>query len=354
MGNHARKLESPTKGRSPVQRRRLIGVAGSLAAGVATPTDSGPPERGRLGMSDVNRLRQPITQLIAIDGQQGGNGLPLIASQHAQRLLEAMENLVVSSRVENAAYTLAGEYLALAGWFAIDSEDLLSATKYLDQALRIASISGDQMLQAQIWNYMVMRARQAGAHNEAYAVARTGLRSGIARRNPKIAALFHARVANAHAVRGERALSARSLARANEALSRSENTSAATTPAWLAFVTESELAGLSAIAYNDLGCHHQAEEVARHALSQVAQPATRNRIHEILHIVDARLGLADAKQAAAEATQALEIAAQLRDGLKRGRIAGRLSQIRQKLATSPQQDALTWVEQYDHSLEVTA
>lgn len=299
-------------------------------------------------MSDIDRLRQPLVHLIAIDGQQGGVGLPAVAARHARSLLSAIEQFEVSIRVETAAYLLAGEYLALAGWFAVDSDDLPTAADYLNQALRAASIAGDPMLQAQIWNYMAMRARQAGAYTEAHAVARAGLHSGAARRNPKAAALFHARVAHGHAVRGERGPAERSLSRARDALSRADRS--VSTPPWLAFVTESELAGLSAMAYNVLGRYQQAEDAARQALSLAPPQATRNRIHEMLDIANARLGLEDTSQATAEAREALTLASQLRDGLKQGRIAGRLRTMRERLARRPQQAARIWIEAYDEAV----
>ncbi|MBN1172310.1 MAG: hypothetical protein JXA67_09050 [Micromonosporaceae bacterium] len=352
IDDRTRRLEVPMKGPCPVERRRLIGITGGLAAGVALPAVPALPERGRLGMSDIDRLRQPLARLVTIDGQQGGVDLHAVAARYARSMLDAMEQLEVSTRVEAAAYTLAGEYLALAGWFAVDADDLPVAADYLNQALRAASIAGDPMLQAQIWNYMVMRARQAGASTEAHAVARAGLHSGAARRNPRVAALFHARVAHSHAVRGERGLAERSLARASDALLRVDES--APTPPWLAFVNESELAGLSAMAYNALGRHQQAESAARQALHLAPQTGTRNQIHDILHIVDARLGLTDTTLATTEAGNALALASQLRDGVRRGRIAGRLRSVRERLTHCPQQAAHAWIETYDETLAVAA
>jgi tetratricopeptide (TPR) repeat protein len=345
--DRARRLEAPGKGAPPVQRRRLFGIAGGLAAGVTIPTL---PNHGRLGMSDVERLRQPLVSLVATDGRQGGVALPDIAAAQARDIFDAVEQLEVSTRVEMAAYTLAGEYLALAGWFAIDADDLLAASDYLNQALRAASIAGDPMLQAQIWNYMAMRARQAGAYTEAHAAARAGLHSNASRRNPKVAALFHSRVAHGHAFRSERGLAERSLGRARDAFARTD--AATDTPPWLLFVTEAEIHGLSAMAYNKLGRHEQAEVSARQALRLVPQEQLRNRVHEILEVADARLGLTDAGQAAAEASTALTLATQIRSGVTSGRIASRLRRVRAELSRYPQQAAREWIESYDQALVV--
>ena len=211
-GQPARTLSTAREG-AAMDRREVLGIVGGVVITIAVPSL---PARGRLGMTDVARLRTPLAELIAVDDRLGGVALASVASDQAQRILAALERCDMSSRVQTAMYALAGEYLATAGWFSIDADDLAAAGDFLDQALRAASIARDPLLQAQIWNSMAMRARQTRAYTEAHAVARAGLESSAARRNPKVAALFHARVAHGHAFRGEYGLATRSLGNAGD------------------------------------------------------------------------------------------------------------------------------------------
>jgi hypothetical protein len=345
-GRHrVRTLEAAREG-EPVDRREVLGIAGGAVISIVIP---GLPSRGRLGMSDVDRLRAPLTELIAIDDRLGGVALANVASEQAQRIMGSVERYELSTRVENAAYALAGEYLAAAGWFSIDADELDFAGGFLDQALRTASIARDPLLQAQIWNCMAMRARQAGAYTEAHAVAKAGLNSTAARRNPKVAALFHARLAHGHAFRGEYGSAERSLGRARAALSRARDDTP--TPPWLVFFDDAELDGLTAIAYNAVGWHDRAEDFAQRYPDVLSRTRPRNRAHVLLHLAEARLGNHEVEQAAQDATSALDLAGQMRDGLRKGPVAGRLGVLRRRFDRwSHVPAARDWIDAYDTAL----
>jgi tetratricopeptide (TPR) repeat protein len=326
-----------------VERREVLGIAGGVVINIVVPPL---PQRGRLGLSDVNRLRQPLAQLIAIDDQVGGVALAAVASRQARRVLDAVERYELSTRVETAMYALAGEYLAAAGWFSVDAEEFDMASELLDQALRAASIARDPLVQAQIWNYMAMCAREARAYTEAHAVAKAGLHSTAARQNPKISALFHARVAHGHAFRGEYGLADRSLSRAHRALERANDTTV--TPPWLTFVNEAQLNALSAIAYNALGRHDRAEKFAEQDLDLLPETYVRNRTHGTLHLAEARLGRRQIEHAAHDAFTALDLASELRGGLQTGRVATRLRTVRRRFERwSSVPAARDWIGAYD-------
>jgi tetratricopeptide (TPR) repeat protein len=243
-------------------------------------------------------------------------------------------------------YALAGEYLATAGWFFVDADEPDAADGYLNQALRAASMAREPLLQAQIWNHMAMRARHIHAYAEAYAVAKAGLRSTAARNNPKVRALFHARVAQGHAFRGEYGLTKRSLDSARQALNQAAET--APTPPWLAFVDEPEINALSTIAFRALGRYGEAETFAVHDLAALPPTYTRNRVHGWLHLAEARLGRREIEQAAVDATSALELTVQIHGGLHTGRIAGRLRSLHRRLTQWPTVPAARdWCDAYD-------
>lgn len=336
----------PSNEDDPMNRRNVIGIAAGVIISIHVP---GLPASGRLGMSDVARLRDPLNELFSIDDRLGGVALASATARQGRRVLEAVENHAVSLRVGDALYALAGEYLATAGWFAVDAGALTTASEYLDHALRLAALAGDYDLQAQVWNYQAMRTRHGRKYREVDQIARVGLNSPAARRNPKIAALFHARRAHSHAFQGERALAERSLGRAHEMYDRV--TPDTPTPPWLAFVDRAQLHALTSIAHNALGRYRTAADAAIEDLRLLPGSYRRNRVHGRLHFVDALLGAREPQQAAAEATSALTDAARLYAALRAGRVAARLKQVRRRLSLWPDvHDAQDWINRYDAAI----
>jgi hypothetical protein len=144
-----------------------------------------------------------------------------------------------------------------AGWFAVDADDLALAGQVLPEALKLAALAGDNLLTAQVWNYMAMRARQAGEGGEIHQISRTALRSTAARQHPRAAALFHCRAAYGRAWRGERRQALRSLQRAHDALG---NASEEDVPTWLGFVNRAQLFAQEALVHSVLGQWNEAVE----------------------------------------------------------------------------------------------
>jgi tetratricopeptide (TPR) repeat protein len=326
------------------RRNVLLGIIGGVVISIQVPAL---PKRGRLGMSDVERLRGPLGELFSYDDRVGGVALADAAVHQADLVLAATEKYETSVLVGDAMYGLAGEYLAAAGWFAVDAGELTTANSYLDRALRLATLAGDHSLQAQVWNYLAMRARQARAYHEARHIARAGLASPAARNNPRVAALFHARVAHSHAWAGDKRLADRAMGRAWEALGRV--TADTPTPVWSAFVDEAQLWALHAIGANAVGDYTAAAKAATEDLRLLPSAYVRNRVHGRLHLVDALLGAREPEQAAREATTALEHASALNGALHTGRVAARLRHTRRRLAAWPEV-ASGWVHRYDAAI----
>lgn len=303
-----RMLRTP-RGGAGVDRRHFLITAGTSALAINLPDLS---DRARLGMSDVERLREPLNVLAGLDDRHGGRDLAPAAAAVVSRIETALERCPMSERVQRSLYALAGEYLASAGWYAIDAHDITAASRYLDHALRVASIGRDAMLQAQIWNAMAWRADQAGNHAEVVAIAQTALTSAASRRNPKIAALWHGWVAQGHAWRGHRSLAKRSLGRAHDSLTRTGDTTP--TPPWLAFLDHAEIDSQACYSYLLLGDYSSAGTSAYLALRATPPSFTRNAASRTLMLASAYLGQRDVEAAASAAHTALDLAGDLRSG----------------------------------------
>lgn len=292
-----------------VNRRRFFVVVGAGAVALTLPDFT---RRSRLGMSDVAALRAPLRELLALDDQFGGSTLAPAAAGIAQHIERSLETCEASAQVSRSLYTVAGEYLGAAGWFAIDADDLPAAAGYLDHALRNASISRDGDLQAHIWNGMAWRARQAGSRAECLAIAQTALASTASRRNPKVAAVWHGWIARGHAWRGNRALAARSISHAHAALDRADATAASAT--WLTFLDHGEIDSQAAFSHLVLGDFAAAEATASAAIAAAPTTHPRNRISRQLMLAHAYLGQREIERAADIADTVLDNTGNLRSG----------------------------------------
>ncbi|WP_412538587.1 hypothetical protein R8Z50_22365 [Longispora sp. K20-0274] len=338
------RLEGP-RGEDIMERRELLGVAGGIAVSLMIPAL---PKRGRLGLSDVERLRKPLEDLLAIDERIGGVRLAEAAARQAQRIADAINRYDLADRVERACYSLRGEYLATAGWLAVDADDLDTAGDYLSEALEAASISGDPLLQAQVYNYMAMRSRQLRKYPDAHAIAKAGLKGAASRANPRVNALFHLRVAHGHGLRGEQGLARRSLQRAEDAFGRINPLTPV--PAWLAFVDRQQVLALTAMTFNSLGDYTAARGHAQSNFDQIPTTRIRGRAHGALHLVKAHLGADDVPAALEHARIALPLAQQLREGLTTGRVARRMGHLRRILGQFHLREAQNWCATYDQAI----
>lgn len=306
-GTTLRVMRAP-KG-AAVDRRKFFVAAGAGALAVTLPNLT---RRTRLGMSDVETLREPLRQLVALDDRRGGAALAPAAAAVVRHVETALERCEASDRVRKAMYTLSGEYLGNAAWFAIDADDLPAASRYLDHALRVATISGDTTLQSQIWNGMVWRADEAGNYAEALAIAQSALKLTATRRNPKLAALWHGWIAQGHAWRGHRALAERSLGRAHDALNRANGDTP--TPAWLSFLDHAEIDSQAAYSHLRLGNYARAEATASEAIAATSPAYPRNLVSRQLMLTHAYLGRREVEQAATVAGTSLDLTGDLHSG----------------------------------------
>jgi tetratricopeptide (TPR) repeat protein len=340
-----------------MERREVLGIAAGATVSIAVPAGPGSlsewapasvclPEQGRIGLTDVERLRAPLAELVDIDQRLGGVAMAPVCVRQAERVLDTIRRFDTSDRVERALYGLAGEYLAAAGWAGVDALELGEAAGHLDRALRAANTAQDPMLQAKVTNIEVMRCREAGDYGYGHAMAKSGTVGAAARANPRVSALFHARVAHGYAYRGELGMAQRALGRAEDALARV--TPDTPTPPWLRFFDRAELAALAGLTYQVLGRYKQAAHHGELATSQVPPGYLRNETLYTLGLAESLLSDREVEQAAARATTALELAGQLRDGLHRGRVARRLRELRGRFAQWPDvPEARAWVDAYD-------
>lgn len=205
----------------------------------------------------------------------------------------------------------------------------------------MTAIARDPMLQAQVWNALAWRARQAGDYGEVLGIAQAAVVGTAARRSGTVSALFHAWSAQGHGWAGQTGAADRSLARAQAALERPNEAPA---PVWLTFFDHSEVDAKAAHVHLSLGHWRHAETAAQASLLGTPAGYTRNRLSRSLLVAQAQVGQREIEQAATTAGPALERIADVRSG----RMMRRYRELRGGLAARHDVPvAARWVQTFD-------
>lgn len=291
---------------APIEKLGFRGPADAISAEHVTPSVTA--SQTRLSAADVVRLGKPLDVLVESADSCGAAMLAPQAVRHATVCQDALRNAVVSERVERAAYVLLGDYLAAAGWFTLDSGDLLSAQRHLDAGLRAAGIAREGSLQAYVWSVTEKCARLRGDYGQALAVARAGLASVTARRDLRVRGTFHALAAMNLSRRGEAGQAQRSLGRACEAL---DSAATADSAGRWSFANNSFVAACGASVSLSLGQLRQAERYGQQALEATRTSQTRNHALRRLSLAHVYVEMQELEAACAHASSVLTSAQQL-------------------------------------------
>lgn len=329
-GKHSANLPTPPQLRSPapkevepVQRRRFI--AASAATVVLALGIDQTPVRGRLSMSDIDRVHERIGRLDAHFFEIGGGPLAETATAYVGRLRDAQDSCTYGGRVEKALHGAISSLYASAGWAAHDGGEPARAALLHTASLQSALLAADPSATARAWSNLALQARMEGRHREAVQITKAALESRRARQDPRIAALLHARLAIGQARTADRSGAARSLLAAEKAYDRVD--AAGPAPTWLGFLSPAELSGLAAITYEALGQYDRAEAATTQALRLLPPSMRRSHAYYSVQLAELQLTQRDRAQAAAT-VQALDASS-----LDSRRIAGRLAAVQRTLTT---------------------
>ncbi|MFJ2178875.1 tetratricopeptide repeat protein [Streptomyces sp. NPDC087851] len=266
----AKSPQPPDQQEQPMLRRQFVlGLTGAVLSLPSLPT------AGRLGMSDIDRIRTTATQLHQLDNLHGGTQVAEIAARYIEYVEQAARHCTYGGTVQTALHRTLGELSASCAWFHFDAGQQDTARRWWDTGLRYALLGRDRLLQARIWSSMSHQATLLGHGAEAVAIARAALEDTRGARDGTLSSLLHTRVAQGHAVQGEKGWCGKSLARAEQAYDQAP----AEPLRWLGFYSTGEIASTTALCYLDLGRHDQAVDSARTALDAVlATPFRRNHL----------------------------------------------------------------------------
>ncbi|MEV7783537.1 hypothetical protein [Kitasatospora sp. NPDC088351] len=319
-----------------LRRSFMIAATGNLLSFAFAPL----PTSGRIGASDVERIRESIDQLHAVDDLYGGEQLAGIAESFVKQIEDAMGNCLYGPRVEKSLYQVIGQLRASAGWFAFDSGDQDRAGKNFDSGLRAALLADDKQLQARIWAYMSRQSWALGRVTETITIARLALDATRNARDHRLSALLHGRLALGYAASGQGAQCGTALARAETALDR---IGTAPADAWLAFVGPGEVMAAAAMSYMDLKQPDRAAHQEEQAMKLLDPGFRRNKFATAVHLSECYLADGQVEQAVSMAGEALD----LYPSVNCPRWAVHLGQVKEKMAEVDLPDVAAFVERYD-------
>ena len=110
-------LPAGTSEDEDVNRREFLTGAAGLAASAALPAMPAP----RLGLSDVERLRESVTQLYTLDQLHGSGAVYALTTRTYDRLRGLVERASYDQATGQAVRELAGQTADHAGWLAFDA-----------------------------------------------------------------------------------------------------------------------------------------------------------------------------------------------------------------------------------------
>ncbi|MCZ0984062.1 twin-arginine translocation signal domain-containing protein [Streptomyces diastatochromogenes] len=279
-----------------VQRRRFITASAATTVAVALGIDE-TPTRGRLSMSDVDRVHERIGRMDAHFFSIGGGPLTSVTTAYIARLRDALDGCTYGDRVEKSLHSAISSLYASAGWAHHDSGDPTQAALLHTASLQSAMLAADPSATARAWSNLALQARLEGRHREAVQITRAALDNRRARSDPRIASLLHARLAIGQARIGDRSAAARALLGAEKAYDRVDPGQPAAT--WLAFLTPAELSGLAAIAHQAMGHYDHAEAATVQALDLLPPTMRRSRTYYSVQLAELQLAQGEHEQAAA-------------------------------------------------------
>ncbi len=303
-------------------RRTFVTAPVAVTVALALGIDD-TPVRGRLAMSDLDRIDRSIGRLDAHFFAVGGGPLLSVCTAYVERLRDALDGCVYGERVERRLHGAISGLYASAGWAAHDSGEPRQAGLLHTASLQSALLAADASAVARAWSNLGLQARLEGRHREAVQITRAALDVRRVRQDPRIAALLHARLAIGRARTADRTGAARSLLAAEQAYDRVD--AAGPAPSWLTFLSAGELSGLAAIAHQALGHYRPAQAATVQALHLLPPAMRRSRAYYGVQLAELHLARGEHEQAAHT------VAALQHTSLDSRRITGRLAAVQRTL-----------------------
>ncbi|GAA1930788.1 MFS transporter [Streptomyces sodiiphilus] len=271
-----------------------------------------PPERtaGRVGHSDVSKLREAAEEARRWDSKYGGGDWR--SSMVPECLRSDAAPLLLGSYTDDVGRSLfraTAELTRLAGWMAFDTGQQEAAQRYYIQALRLARAAADVPLGGYVLASMSLQATYRGFADEGVDLAQAALERNRSLATARTMSFFHLVEARALAKANDAAGCASALSAAEAWLERSREGDA--DPGWLDFYAYDRLAADAAECYMDLKVPGQVRRFTEKALSEPTEEFVRSHGLRLAVAAMAELESGNLDAACAAGARALEVAGRI-------------------------------------------
>ena len=314
-----------------LSRRGFGGLAAAAGLSAALPAVSAPR---RASGSHVRYWQACTDVLYARDRFVGGTVLlPLAMQQWRRARLAAREG--EAGEAGSQLRATAGELALCTGWIALDAGQLPLARPLYEQARELAVGSGDALLGVHVLTNQSMLHAELARTGPSREPARQALRLAFQAQEegrylpvPRLHALIALRHASAASLLGDKAAFQKAVAQACLELDRGPEDEVP--PEWLRFVDRTEITGVEARGWLNLGDPDRSARLYRQVLACVLSP--RNRASYGAGLADALLKQGARQDAIGAATDVLPA---LEDAVTSMRCLNRLRLVRQAAETIP-------------------
>ena len=306
-------------------RRDFGGLAAVAGVAAVLPSLNVP---WRVNSSHVRYWQACTDVLYARDRAVGGTVLLSPALQQWRRARLALKD-GAAGETGRQLLAVAGELALCTGWIALDGGRLPLARPLYEEAHELAASAGDVVLAVHVLTNQSMLYAEMARTGPGREPARQALRLAFQAQEegryipmPRLHALIALRHASAASLLGDKAVFQTAIIQARRELDRGSRDG--DPPEWLRFVDDSEITGVEARGYLNLGDAHRSARLYRQVLA--AALSTRNRASYGAGLADALLKQGARHDAVAAA---LEVLPALEGGVTSMRCLNRLRVIRQ-------------------------
>jgi transcriptional regulator with XRE-family HTH domain len=314
-----------------LSRRGFGGLAAAAGLSAALPAVIAPR---RVSSSHIRYWRACADTLYTRDRSVGGTVLlPLAVQQWRRARLAARDS--GGGDTGRQLFAAAGELALCTGWIALDGGQLPAARPLYEEARELAAGSGDAMLGVHVLTNQSMLYAELARTGPSREPARQALRLAFQAQDegrylpvPRLHALIALRHGSAASLLGDKAAFLAAISQARRELDRGPGDESP--PQWLRFVDRTEVTGVEARGWLNLGDPARSALLYRQVLASGLSP--RNRASYGAGLADALL-----KQGARQdaVTAATDVVAALEGGVTSARCLNRLRLVRQAAAGIP-------------------
>ncbi|MCE7082775.1 helix-turn-helix transcriptional regulator [Streptomyces sp. ST2-7A] len=245
----------------------------------------------RIGTDTVTDLGRRVHGLRLADDVIAGRDLIRPALRELRVVVKLYREASYSQEVGRELLIKIGELAQIAGWIASDAGQHEEAERIYQIGISAARQAEDYTLAGNLAGSLAYQHSNTGREDEGIVLAQAAVHDAGSKAPAKARALYHDRVAWAHAKRGEAQLAMRALGEAAEALG--EDSADNASPSYLYWVDAGELRVMESRVYTELRRPLRAVPLLRDALSDYEATHTRELA---LYLSWLAVALADANE----------------------------------------------------------